>query len=194
MSGPLFRPGNDLRLNACLTYGSDNWLFYAEGYRTAAELLTAFVRHEHRKQDLLIYPVIYLWRHHIELKLKSIGRAAAALLGHPWRPPKGHDLSQLLGQAQQLVYDAYAQAGEKGPSAQMRKLKSALAHFAKIDGESMVFRCPEDLQGREHLPAVTHLNFDSVEAFFHELAVILDEVENALSIFQEWKRDAGSAY
>ena len=75
----LFRSGEDWQMNACLNYGSGSWL-YSNGYLTAAQSLVAQVIETCRDQDGLIYPIVYLYRHHCELTLKGITFLASQLL------------------------------------------------------------------------------------------------------------------
>lgn len=68
--------------NACLNsmYGSDE-IAYIEGYRRGAELLVRYVNEAQRDQDYLVYPIIVLYRHHIELILKEITVRVPFVLG-----------------------------------------------------------------------------------------------------------------
>src|SRR6266540_5497986 len=115
MTNPLFEPGEDWQLNACLNYGVDHWHMYASGYRRAAEILTDYVRQNHRDQDVLIFPVLFLWRHHLELQLKGIARRATHLLGKDWNPTSDHDLSQLFAAAEAVFEACFREFGEKVP-------------------------------------------------------------------------------
>ena len=72
-SDQLFR--SDLRdwmNNACLNVmGSGDAYAYKAGYRRGAEVLIGYVGEIARDQDFLVYPIIFLYRHHIELMLKG---------------------------------------------------------------------------------------------------------------------------
>src|SRR5258708_28614683 len=45
---------------------------YKAGYRRGAEILIGYVCEHGREQDVLVYPIIFLYRHHVELMLKRI--------------------------------------------------------------------------------------------------------------------------
>jgi hypothetical protein len=53
---------------------------YCSGYRTAAFSLSEKVCETYSEQDKLVYPIVYLYRHHVELALKGITVVASALL------------------------------------------------------------------------------------------------------------------
>ena len=188
MSDPLLKPGDVWELNACLNYGLDSWYAYAKGYRLAAEALTQRVRDTHRDQDLLIWPVMFMWRHHLELKLKSLSRSATSLLKQHWSPSDSHDLSQLFGDTCVLMEQVYASLGEDYPRARARSLRSAFARLKRIDAKSMVFRYPVDLDGTVHLGTVANINFGVVEEVMSKASDALSEIQDALDYFEEWER------
>lgn len=194
MTNPLLASGTDWRLNACVNYGIDNWYAYSEGYRRAAELVTNYVREHHRDQDILIFPVLFLWRHHLELKLKAISRSASSLLGQNSAPAKEHDLAQLFASARGLVEVCFAQFAEKVPRAELGQIQPSLLSLRSLDPRAMAFRYPEDLTGAKPLDGATHINFDVVERLMKEISDVLDGVDSALAIFHDWQQEAFSAY
>jgi hypothetical protein len=71
----------DWNNNACLR-GGDEYA-YSEGYRRGAQLLVQEVGETARDQDFLVYPIVFLYRHHIELALKRIIRQVPYLIERP---------------------------------------------------------------------------------------------------------------
>jgi hypothetical protein len=57
---------------------------YREGYRRGAGQLAKYVCDEGRDQDFLVFPIVYLYRHHVELALKGILQQLAELAGRNW--------------------------------------------------------------------------------------------------------------
>jgi hypothetical protein len=51
--------------------GADRWCLYAAGYKRAAELLIQQVRTTY-EANTLIFPIIFLYRHYVEVTLKEI--------------------------------------------------------------------------------------------------------------------------
>ena len=64
--------------NACLNYLQQGEQSpFVQGYRRGAQQLVQHVVETQSDQDFLVYPIIFLYRHHMELGLKRIiGRAA----------------------------------------------------------------------------------------------------------------------
>ena len=80
-SDVLFGSGTNWQANACVK-SIDAAMAYQDGYRRAALHLAEYVCEEGRGQDYLVYPIVYLYRHHIELTLKSIIGATAFVINH----------------------------------------------------------------------------------------------------------------
>ena len=69
----LFRSDEEnLSANACVNWVGSPEELYSEGYLMAARSLAQQVCTTHDDQDFLVYPVVYLYRHHIELLLKRL--------------------------------------------------------------------------------------------------------------------------
>src|SRR5580700_1750778 len=67
--------------NACLNVmGNGDAFAYKAGYLRGAEVLIEYVGESGRDQDFLVYQIIFLYRHHIELMLKRIIRRAPYLI------------------------------------------------------------------------------------------------------------------
>jgi hypothetical protein len=67
--------------NGCVNVmGNGDAYAYKAGYRRGAEVLIGYVGESARDQDFLVYPIIFLYRHHVELMLKRIIRRAPYLI------------------------------------------------------------------------------------------------------------------
>jgi hypothetical protein len=71
----------DWQLNACIEHWGDVDRAYIIGFRSAAFQLTNSMCQNPTDQDSVVYPILYLYRHHIEMQLKSIIRLAMEILG-----------------------------------------------------------------------------------------------------------------
>jgi hypothetical protein len=82
-----------------------SWARYAIGYRLAAEELVQHIRDTRMMADLLIYPVIYLYRHYTELRLKELIREGNRTLGAEGAlvKPSGHNLKCLWRRVRPII-------------------------------------------------------------------------------------------
>ena len=76
-------------------YLPDEWLKYTAGYKDAADILVAYVDDHQRWQDILVYPVVFLYRQYLELAIKSLIAQARRLQNDPEALPKIHAIDRL---------------------------------------------------------------------------------------------------
>jgi hypothetical protein len=74
---------------------------YLLGYRRAAELLLPELIT--RSNEQLVFPFLFLWRHHIELYLKFLLKLAREHQGQTCKAPKVHTLLQLWNSLRPLL-------------------------------------------------------------------------------------------
>ena len=56
---------------------------YSEGYRLAARIVTDHVIQHSMEADFLVYPILFLYRHNVELQLKRLIPMGALLVNRP---------------------------------------------------------------------------------------------------------------
>ena len=104
----LFGPGEDFEANACISHWIEVDYVYTSGFRRAGSRLAQHVCETGSDQDFLVYPIVYLYRHHVELILKAIVGIAAALLDRELTETDhkalgGHGLSRLWDIARPML-------------------------------------------------------------------------------------------
>lgn len=81
---------------------------FKRGYRDAATRLAETVRasSDNRLPDFLVWPIVWLWRHHLELALKEVIACGEKLESRgPWTWPSGlrHDFKKIWTRAHPLI-------------------------------------------------------------------------------------------
>lgn len=123
----LFGPDTDWENGACLNFARDQWYVYATGYERAAEILVEYVQSHHHLQDTLVYPIVFLCRHHLELLLKRTLVDAQRLLDRPAELPTHHDIERLWRNLLPLVNEIYS---DDDPS-ELNQLRQAIREFSQ---------------------------------------------------------------
>ena len=77
----LFRTSEDSNNNACINFRLDPHSTYALGYKEAAQFLARNAANV-SSQDFFVYPIAFLYRHHLELQLKWIIKLGCDFLDH----------------------------------------------------------------------------------------------------------------
>lgn len=139
----LFRSDcRDMGNNAILNYDEpDRFAVYSLGYYDAAELLALSYLKEERPKDLLVYPIIFLFRHSIELKLKEFIWELNYCFSQNVSFPNSHDLS--------ILWKEFIELFSKKDKKNVKKksfidAQIIILELSKEDGFSMTYRYPFD--------------------------------------------------
>src|SRR5712664_1943783 len=147
-------PDDGIRFNAVL----DRWTgvgdFPAAGYRHATEVLLRRLLSDPEgtagERDSLVLPILFLFRHYLELRFKDIIVYGQVLSGQYTQWRLGHDLESLWTEAQGLYSAVY----ESGAPAGFVKVGECVTDLRQLDPNSTSFRYPRDTNGR---PVFEHL-------------------------------------
>ncbi len=154
----VFKPSNSHpHLNACLNYlpGLDGMEAACDGYREAVEALLAEVIERSGTLDTLIYPIVFDWRHHVELRLKVTFLTGHLLFeGSKATIPPHHRLDDLWRDVRTYVLKCWPD----GDPGELAEVDAHIAELSRIDKDSFVFRYTLDKRGASALPsALTHI-------------------------------------
>lgn len=192
-SDVLFGSGTDWQAIACVASGFDD-IIYQDGYRQAALRLVEYLCDKGSGQDFLVYPIIYLYRHHIELTLKSIVRTAYSLLDQTVtdkrsHPLTKHDLLKLWELARPLL-DSVCEIADNSafPLDDLEGLESYVKQLHEHDDDGQHFRYPTTTKGTPSLrPGLTTINIRNLSNALEKLADYLEETDNWLGDLIEAK-------
>lgn len=165
----LFKADDDWQYNACVNWAS--WEVYAGGYKEAADRLVRSILQNRMSLDALIYPVVFLYRHWIELRLKEIISQGSILLRKPELAPMSHDLQKLWQPARIVMTELWPEADVT----ELALVDNSIEEFNKVDPTSTVFRYMRDKQQKISLPDdISHINVRNLAQRMDGLAVYLD--------------------
>lgn len=159
-------------------------LGYVEGYRRAAVALFESAVESNTSPDFVVFPMAFLWRHHIELALKDIIAAGRQLQGEPWGFPPSHRLLDLWSEARTHV----VLCGD--PTApELSHVEANLREFETIDPWSDGFRYPlnRDRTDRSLPRAPEYVNLRVLHDGMEALANFLSAVRSELGRLREYE-------
>ena len=175
----IFAAGADGWNNACLNYGGSNYEAMCIGYFRAADELSARVIRECRGQDTLIFPIAFLYRHYVELRLKQAIAFGQRLVGDEILVPNDHRLINLWHIAKRLLERIEPEASKTG----LKEPESLIKEIDKIDPEAVAFRYSRDKKGRNPLKSLTHIN---VRVMRDEMTKLTDFFEGVSSMLDDY--------
>ena len=186
-----FGPGEPGLLNACVGWVQSRpheMGGYVEGYRRAAVALYEGAVETNESPDYVVFPMAFLWRHHIELALKDIIAAGRQLAGEPWGFPPHHRLLDLWRDARPHI----TQCGD--PAApELDNVEANLREFETVDPWSDGFRYPlnRDRTGRSLPNAPEYVNLrvlhDGMEALANFLSAVRSSWGSGETMRWRWR-------
>jgi hypothetical protein len=145
-----------------------DWYFYINGYKDAADLLvTHAAKGDPRK---LLYPVMFLYRQHLELALKDLIRDCRRLLGWQEAFPKTHRIDDLWRLCIGLLNELSPGTTTTDETTHTTRL---IADFCMVDPTSEAFRYPEGKDG-EPTPFDVEIDFTAVKEVVGKISLLLD--------------------
>jgi hypothetical protein len=172
---PLFTsksaPDPDWYLNARLHVTPENWDTYAEGYRSAADIIVQYVIDNNWYQDFLVYPIVFLYRQYLELRLKELIRVSSQLLGQKPDFPKEHDLVKLWRKVRPNIGQVWP---DSMTESYLEATEDRIKELYSIDPGSYAFRYPEDKKGTPTLLGRQHINLKQLRDVVKAISIVLD--------------------
>ncbi|WP_205648361.1 hypothetical protein [Aeromonas rivipollensis] len=140
MSNSLFSGDKDWKANACLNWSHDTIGLYIEGYREAADKLVHNVIESGTNQDILVFPISFLYRQYIELQLKHIIRESRVFLEEGATFPEHHRIGDLWNTANSLMARIIKKHDQSIKDyiteSDVQAIKTIITEFVKIDPDS----------------------------------------------------------
>ncbi len=189
----------DFRYTACLNYGLDAYPF-VRGYKEAADILIQNLSEtDGRSIDGLVYPICYLYRHHIEIFIKDIIHVCGYLYddieeeANKFLAKRSHSISGLWNKLKEyLIISGEYETEIPEELAQFDHLISELSVF---DPSGTAFRYHKDTNGRillqnpETKEPVRHCDVFALHDEMQKLSKILECVDMDLSVKLDFKLD-----
>lgn len=173
----LFAPSSEFMGDAIVVDDTTTRLvLMASGYKEAADLLVERATHDRASRDFLVYPIIFCYRHFLELILKQTLALHGASVGIPanW---SSHDILELW----ESVFEMYRRFGAEDSSKADPVVMACITEFSKIDPVSFSFRYPTNKKG-EPLPlALERLDLLQLRDVMTALSNYFDGVDGYLT-------------
>ncbi|WP_437287504.1 hypothetical protein [Sorangium sp. So ce406] len=152
----LFRPGEYAHLNACV--GSNGGPYdlddYAQGYFRAGHRLVQSIIADTLYIDLLVYPLVFTYRHALELGIKYLATRLPPL----WDEEPSPKLTHKLLDNWRLVRPLLERDEAFSSSETVPTFEKILKDFVELDARGEAFRFPEDKDANHHLAETSHIN------------------------------------
>ena len=173
----LFRSDNDPQSDAWLNWALTGWDAYASGYLEAANLLSEKVLETGQRTDTLIYPVAFLYRHYLELRLKELITQGRKLLAG--EPTLTHALDVLWNSVRLILEKVWP----NGPTIDLDAVENVILQFHHLDLGSQAFRYPVDSKEDATLSGLKHVGLRNLREVMRRTAGLLEASSSAISMY-----------
>lgn len=171
---------------------------YIEGYREAAETLVHHVIETKTNQDILVFPIAFLYRQYIELQLKHIISESKIFLEEDAKFPEHHKIHDLWDTAKllmdKIIKDHDQSIIEYITKEDTKTIKKIISKFAMADPDSFAFRYPKDKKGKKNLDGIKYINIKKLHDQMKILKEKLDKYYQCISYLREFQDDMYAEY
>jgi HEPN domain-containing protein len=196
MKSELFKADEDWWHNACLNFTRNDWDLYAVGYKKAADMLIEQIVADNNSSraslDTIIYPIVFLYRQYLELRLKQLIIEYHKLDDRNVDLPKTHKLDMLWSTARNLIEEIDTENASN--SADMfHEVELLIEQFSAIDPSSTGFRYPVDKNNNLSLPGLHHINVRHLYTIVENTSSILEDTRMHVSVCLDDKSEYEAA-
>ena len=182
----LFESGDDWWHNACLNYMRDSTELYIRGYKEAADALVTSPQTTRGYQDFFIFPVAFLYRQYLELRLKDLINTGNQLFHDQSNHLKTHDLLQLWKTCKPLLILLEPKIEQEDIDA----AEEAINQFYRVDPTSQAFRYPFLRDGQPAIPPdIRYINLRNLAEIMEKVSNFLDAGAQMMAVYLEYKQD-----
>ena len=167
-----------------------DWLAYMLGYREAADIIVD--QAQEFGVDLVVYPVMFLYRHYLEISLKYIFIVLRRYFEDSSDLPVHHKLDVLWNDVRSLMEREWNSTDYKD---YYDAIEARITEFHIVDEGSYSFRYPvtkNDTSSLVNLPHPTgagspSINLMQVKEVIHEIAAFLEGTVDMVDSYQTTK-------
>jgi hypothetical protein len=182
----IFSGGQPCDLNACMNFMGHMGYGYVEGHREAMNVLIEHVARTLTDQDLLIYPILFLSRHHLELRLKSIIDLGNRIEGNGRSVPMIHNLTKLWEHCRPCLIEHTSPDDHEW----FESIKEVMDQMTRFDSGADAFRFPTLRDHSKSLDGVHHINIARLYEVLDPVMTWLDYAEGYLQQIVDWQEES----
>lgn len=152
-------------------------------------------------KNLLVYPIIFLYQHHLELAFKRIMRRVPSLLSRDLTRDEQchldkHRLDSLWQDLKPMFTEILEAVGWKRPDqADIEGVDDYIRQLSKVDPDGFSWRYAHSKKLSRLLPKdLTPINLRHFAEMIDRLVTYVDLIDTATSVVEEWQDDMEAEY
>jgi hypothetical protein len=183
-------PRTTANLDWSFLSGNERMFGYVEGYRRAAQAVFSLLDGGLNSPDYVLWPLAFMWRHHLELAMKDIIARGREIQGDEWGFPEHHDLVKLWHEAKPHIVECGPES-----SPELDNVEAGLVEFQTIDPYADGFRYPvgKRLQRRSLAKAPEQVNLHLLQEAMESIANFFSAVQSQQEVFLDHIRSTAES-
>jgi hypothetical protein len=166
--------------------GVEQWHRFATCYKEAADRIAAIVAQDPWRHALLLgAPMMFLYRHYVEVHLKSLLLDAGELLDDPQAVPPKHQLQKLWDRVRALLL----RVSPESDGEWFTRADGVIQELDGIDPTSFAFRYPVDKDSKPALISSLTVDAANVRRIVDELHILLDGASTQIDVYMGYKKE-----
>lgn len=175
-SDNLFKEESFSSPSAWIANPADKKIIYSEGYKNAALLMMQKCRESESSNNILVYPLVFLFRHFLELRLKELIVVSKELANPDIKLEMNHNIMKLWNQFKMQLLTIEPKTTDEE---ELKNIERLLNEYHQIDSNSQSFRYPTD---KNDTPSL-NLNTIDLENFSNVMEKIMEFFDSRLEMF-----------
>jgi len=159
---------------------------YTDAYKNAADILVEYAKKDKTSINFLVFPILFLYRHYIELALKELIYTASKYLDDPQYSFGSHNLIYLWEKTKKLISELVKVIdGFNISEDELIAVENQIKQFDSLDKSSMTFRYPVDKNGNVIKNLSDYINIENVRqimdglfSWFYGLVCFIGEYQD----------------
>jgi len=182
---------SDWRATANLGSVAGDWDAYIIGYKRGADMFATATIEAGTHSEFLVFPVLFLNHHYVELQLKRLLFEGRALLDQDPAYDQIHDLKALWADCKPLLERVFPES-TPGDTAVVTRL---IDELHSLDPGSLAFRYPVGKSGKPTIPPqVPSLDIRNIRTVMVKLESFFDGAATGISVYLDTKHDMEDAF
>ena len=169
----------------------DEWDKYADGYKQAGDSLVESLPKSEWQVNQIVFPVLFLYRHYIELRLKELLRKSGELLDSTTDVPKEHSLRCLWKLVRPRIETIL---GSKEVKHDSDAVEARIHELDAVDPNSIEARYPDDGAGNPTLKSIAYVDLGHLRDVVNDMSYVLDGASSALVAQLDLKYEVEAEY
>lgn len=186
----LFKAVKMDKTNADVGWMNNRSVFYSHGYRAAAEkLIKDYGSLSLPERDSMVFPVIFLYRHYLEIEIKDLIYRIEYFSGNEKLEITHHRLLNIWDILDKKYDELLTNISPKYnfcSDKDRNSIRVLIKEFNNIDELSFSFRYPKDKKGNKSIKGINYISLDNFKTEINKVINVIDKINETVCHYEDY--------